>query len=119
MPGEIIQVVTTTAEKDSAEKIGAAILNRRLGACVQISGPVESSYWWNGRIETAREYLCTIKTVKEKFAQVERTIMELHSYDKPEIMATPVVEISAEYKAWLMEQLKPVKKVAAAKDEHP
>lgn len=117
MPGEIIQVVTTTAEKDSAEKIGTQILNRRLGACVQISGPVESSYWWNGRIETAREYLCTIKTTKEKFAQVEKTILELHSYDKPEILATPVVEITAEYKAWLLEQLKPVKKVAPVKDE--
>ncbi|QDU31432.1 Divalent-cation tolerance protein CutA [Anatilimnocola aggregata] len=118
MPGEIIQIVTTTSEKESAEKIGAQILNRRLGACVQISGPVESSYWWNGRIETAREYLCTIKTVKEKFAQVERTILETHPYDKPEILATAVVEISTDYKAWLMEQLKPVKKAAPVKEEN-
>src|SRR5688572_32403488 len=72
MPADIIQVVTTTAEKESAEKIGTKLLERRLAACVQISGPVESSYWWNGRIETAREYLCTIKTLRDRFAAVEK-----------------------------------------------
>jgi periplasmic divalent cation tolerance protein len=117
MAVEVIQVVTTTADKESAEKISTQILNRRLGACVQISGPVESSYWWNGRIETAREYLCTIKTLKEKFSSLEKLILEHHPYDKPEILATPVVEITAEYKAWLLEQLKPAKKVAPVKDD--
>ncbi len=110
MPAEIIQVVTTTADKESADKIAAQILHRRHGACVQISGPVESSYWWNGRIETAREYICTIKTLREKFSLVEKTILEFHPYDQPEILATPVVAITADYAAWLIEQLKPVTK---------
>lgn len=106
MPAEIIQVVTTTADKESADKIALQVLQRRHGACVQISGPIESSYWWNGRIETAREYTLTIKTLKEKFPQVEQTIIEFHPYDQPEILATPVVAIAADYAAWLQEQLK-------------
>jgi periplasmic divalent cation tolerance protein len=113
---EIIQVVTTTAEKESADKIGMKLLERRLAACVQISGPVESSYWWNGRIETAREYMCTIKTLRDRFAAVEKTILELHPYDQPEILATAVVEVTAEYRAWLLEQLRQPKKVAPAKE---
>lgn len=116
MAGEIIQVVTTTADKESADKIALQVLQRRHGACVQISGPIESSYWWNGRIETAREFTCTIKTLKEKFPQVEKTILEFHPYDQPEILATPVVAIAADYAAWLHEQLKPPP-VAAKKIE--
>src|ERR1043165_4370161 len=94
MPKEFIQIITTTADRDSADKIATNILNRRHGACVQISGPIESSYWWNGRLETAREYTCTIKTLRDKFAQVEKTILEFHPYDQPEILATPVVAIT-------------------------
>jgi periplasmic divalent cation tolerance protein len=116
MPKEFIQVVTTTADKEAADKIATHILNRRHGACVQINGPIESSYWWNGRIETAREYTVAIKTLREKFPQVEKTILEFHPYDQPEILATPVVEIAADYAAWLVEQLQPPKKVVA-KDE--
>ena len=41
MAGEIIQVVTTTADKESAEKIALNVLQRRHGACVQIGGPIE------------------------------------------------------------------------------
>lgn len=112
MPADLIQVVTTTAEKDSAEKIGTRLLEKRLAACIQISGPVESSYWWNGRIETAREYLCTIKTLRDRFAAVEKVILDLHPYDQPEILATPVIEVTADYRAWLLEQLRQPKKAA-------
>lgn len=104
MAVEPIQVVTTTAEKKDAEKIAAALLKERLAACVQISGPIESSYWWNGRLETDREYLCTIKTRKDRLPALEAAIKELHPYEIPEIVATPIVAISAEYLAWLKEQ---------------
>lgn len=117
MPHEFIQVVTTTADKEAADKIALQVLQRRHGACVQINGPIESSYWWNGRIETAREYTCTIKTLRDRFPQVEKTILEFHPYDSPEILATPVVAVTAEYAAWLVEQLQPPKKVVPAKDD--
>ena len=117
MTVESIQVVTTTAERKDADALAKAVLDKRLGACVQISGPIESSYWWNGRIETAREYTCTIKTLRDRFPQVEKTILEFHPYDSPEILATPVVAVTAEYAAWLVEQLQPPKKLAPAKDD--
>jgi len=112
MPADLIQIVTTTADKESAEKIGTKLLEKRLAACVQISGPVDSSYWWNGRIETAREYLCTVKTLRDRFAAVEKIILDLHPYDQPEILATSVVEVTAEYRVWLLEQLRQPRKVA-------
>jgi periplasmic divalent cation tolerance protein len=106
MKHEAIQVVTTTADKSDADKIAVAVLEKRLAACVQVSGPIDSRYWWNQRIETAREWLCTIKTRRDLYGKLERLLIELHPYDQPEIIATPIVEISAGYAKWLNEQVK-------------
>jgi periplasmic divalent cation tolerance protein len=106
MRNDIIQVFTTTAERADADKIAAALLERRLAACVQVSGGLESSYWWNSRIERSKECLVIIKTVKPLYKKLEAALLELHPYDAPEILATPVVEVSPAYAKWLVEQLK-------------
>ncbi len=102
---ETIQVSTTTATKADAERIAAALVEQRLAACVQVSGPIHSCYRWQGEIETAEEWLCSAKTTREAYDQVEQAIRELHSYDEPEIMAVPIVAGSAGYLAWLREQV--------------
>lgn len=107
MADEIIQVVTTTADKQDADTLAQALLAKRLAGCVQISGPIESSYWWNGRIETAREWICTIKTIRSLYPQVEKALLDEHPYDQPEVMALAVTNVSAGYARWLHEQLKP------------
>ena len=107
---EALQVVTTTAEKKDAENLAQAILEKRLGACVQISGPIESRYWWNGRIETAAEWFVTIKTRRDLYKPLEKLLLELHPYDQPEIIATAVAEVSSGYLRWLSEQVSGVAK---------
>lgn len=107
MPGiEAIQVVTTTSERKDADAIATAVLEGRLAACVQVSGPIDSSYWWNGRIDTAREWLLTLKTRRDVFPKLEKLILALHPYDQPEIVATPIVEISSGYQKWLADEVK-------------
>ena len=103
---DAIQVVTTTAEKADADRLAAAVLEKRLAACVQVAGPIDSSYWWNQRIDTAREWTCTIKTRRDFYPKLEKLLLELHPYDQPEIIALPIVEISAGYAKWLSEQVK-------------
>jgi len=105
MRAEAIQVLTTTAEKKDAEALAQAVLDRRLAACVQIGGPIESRYWWNNRVETATEWTVTIKTRRDLYKPLEKLLLELHPYDQPEIMATPLVEVSAGYLKWLCEQV--------------
>lgn len=100
-----IQVVTTTAKKQEALKIASTLVNRRQAACVQIGGPVTSVYRWNGEIESAEEWICTIKTTDDAFSNVESTIRELHSYDEPEIVATEIVRGSASYLRWLVAEV--------------
>ena len=98
---DAVQIVTTTASKADAEKIARALVERRLAACVQIGGPITSCYHWQGQVETAEEWLCTIKTRRDLYSQVEAAIQELHPYQTPEILATQVVEGSREYLQWL------------------
>lgn len=105
MRSEAIQVMTTTAEKKDAEALAQAVLQRRLGACVQISGPIESRYWWNNRLESASEWSLAIKTRRDLYKPLETLLLELHPYDQPEIVATPIVEVSAGYWKWLNEQV--------------
>jgi periplasmic divalent cation tolerance protein len=96
-----IQVVTTTDSKESADRIAHHLLERRLAGCVQIAGPITSSYWWEGRIQTAEEWYCVIKTAKSRYADVEREIRAVHGYDEPEILSFAVTGGSATYLAWL------------------
>ncbi len=100
-----IQVITATASKAEAERIAQALLEKRLAACVQIVGPMESLYWWRGKIERSEEWLCVAKSELALFSQLEETIKALHSYEVPEIVAVPVVAGSAEYLQWLQEEL--------------
>lgn len=100
-----VQVLTTTASKGEAERIAQALLERRLAACVQIVGPVESLYWWHGKIERSEEWLCIAKSEHALFKHIEETIKSLHSYEVPEILAVPVVAGSESYLRWLSEQV--------------
>jgi periplasmic divalent cation tolerance protein len=106
MQPEAIQIVTTTAERADAESLARAVLQQRLAACAQISGPIESLYWWNNRLESAAEWMVTVKTRRDLYPSAERLLLELHPYDEPEIMATPVVEVSPGYLKWLHEQVR-------------
>jgi periplasmic divalent cation tolerance protein len=98
---DYIQVMTTTAAKADAQRIAGALVQERLAACVQVLGPIESTYRWQGAVETAEEWLCLIKSRRELFPQIEEAIRRNHPYQVPEILAIPVVAGSAAYLAWL------------------
>jgi periplasmic divalent cation tolerance protein len=99
--GEFIQVTTTASTREEAAKIAAALLERRLAACVQVVGPIESHYRWKGRIEQSTEWLCLIKTIRAKYPAVEAAIRANHSYEVPEIVACPIELGSGPYLDWL------------------
>jgi periplasmic divalent cation tolerance protein len=104
---DFVQVVTTAASREDAGTIARRLLADRLAGCVQVSGPIESSYRWEGDIETAREWYCVIKTSRALFPEVERAIRSVHPYDEPEILAVPVVLGSDGYLGWLAGALRP------------
>jgi len=104
--GKTIQVITTTETKADAQAIARALVEKRLAGCVQIIGPITSTYWWEGKIKTAEEWLCLIKSRRALYEALEETIREVHPYDVPEILAVPVVAGSKSYLDWLDGELK-------------
>ena len=102
---QTIQITTTTESREQAEKIAQALVESRLAACVQITGPIHSVYRWQEKIECADEWFCTIKTRQALFSKVETSIRQLHPYQCPEILATPILAGSDAYLQWLAEQL--------------
>jgi len=96
-----LQVITTTGQKDDARKLASALVEARLAGCVQVLGPITSTYRWQGAVHTGEEWLCFIKTSDDRYPALEEAIRGLHPYDVPEIIAVPVVEGSRSYLDWL------------------
>lgn len=96
-----VQVMTAAGSRDEADAIAAALLNARLAACVQVIGPVQSRYRWQGRVEAAEEWLCVIKTTAAAAERAMAEISRVHSYDTPEITVTAIVGGAPSYLAWI------------------
>ena len=101
-----ILVLTTAGSKDEARKIGRALVERLLVACVNIIPQVGSIYRWEGEVEEAEEWLLIVKTTRAAFERVRDAINELHSYDVPECIAVSIESGSITYLAWLGESVK-------------
>ncbi len=102
---DCIEVVTTTERREDADRIALALVEARLAACVQVAGPITSTYRWRGKIETTQEWQCRAKTNRRQFDKVEQAIRRIHSYEVPEILALPILAGSADYLAWMDEEL--------------
>lgn len=98
---DYIQVVTTTDKEADAQRIARSLVETRLAACVQVFGPVLSTYRWQGAIETNREWQCWAKTRRDLFERIEQAIRQIHPYEVPEILAVPILAGSESYLAWL------------------
>lgn len=102
----VVQVVTTTETKEEAHQIATAVVEQHLAACVQVLGPITSIYWWQGKVETAEEWLCLIKSRQSAYPELEQAIRTLHSYEVPEILCFATVNGSQDYQAWLLAHVK-------------
>jgi periplasmic divalent cation tolerance protein len=94
-------VLTTVPSRELGTQIADAVVGEALAACVNVVGPIESTYRWQGALCRDPEYLLVIKTTRAAYAQLEARIAALHTYDVPEIVALPIACGSAAYLAWL------------------
>jgi len=105
MKKDFVIIFVTCASKKEAEKIVAALLNKRMVACGNIVGGVESKFWWKGKIDSAKETLLILKTKAAKFRAVGKEVERLHSYDVPELIAMPIVRGSKKYLNWINDNI--------------
>ena len=101
---DAVQISTTTAERSDAQRIATALVAQRLAACVQVRGPIESTYRWKDQVDTSVEWMCTIKTQAELFEQVADAIRQLHPYEEPEIIKFAIDDASDGYRNWVIDQ---------------
>lgn len=95
-------VLTTVADEADARQLARAIVEARLGACVQAT-PLHSTYVWAGAVCEAAEVQLAIKTVVGRYAALETFIRERHGYDTPEIVRIPIAAAQARYLRWLVD----------------
>lgn len=94
-------VVTTTVDSEAAaRRLAEAMVAEGLAACVQVSGPIQSLFRWQGELTWAAEWTCAAKTTPEAAPALMTRLHALHPYDVPEVLATRV-DGSAPYLAWV------------------
>ena len=101
MPHEFVQLQTTLDDREQAEKLIRDAVECRLSACGQLLGPVNSTYWWNGAVEEAAEWLCVFKTTGALAASLERWIIKRHPYEVPEVVTVGIADVSKSYGEWI------------------
>ena len=95
-------VTTTVNTREAADRLAESLVDRRLAACAQVSGPVASTYRWRGAVEHATEWICELKTTRARLAALEAALPALHPYELPELTVVPLGG-SAAYLAWIEE----------------
>jgi periplasmic divalent cation tolerance protein len=101
---QFLQVQTTTDSRAEAMELARTAVEARLAACAQVAGPIASTYWWGEGIERAEEWLLMLKLPASGFQALAEFLAEEHSYDEPEIVATPIVAGSESYLSWIAEE---------------
>lgn len=96
-----IFVYITCASSDEARRIGHALVEARLAACVNLIPGMSSIYWWQGKMEEGRETVLIAKTRQSLLDALTQRVKALHSYACPCVVAFPVHGGNADYIAWI------------------
>jgi periplasmic divalent cation tolerance protein len=101
-------IVTTTVDSaDVASYLSRVAVEARVAACGQVSGPITSTYWWDGELRTAQEWALVFKTPQALARPLVDLLQANHPYDVPEILVTPVTGGNPAYLEWVAEQTLP------------
>ncbi|GLW10311.1 hypothetical protein Misp01_54390 [Microtetraspora sp. NBRC 13810] len=104
---EFIEVHVTAGDRDEAERMCSAVVERRLASAAQVVAPISSTYWWAGEVRRSEEWLVFMKTTGDRFEELAACVRELHSYEVPQIIAVPLVYGTADYLEWIRRETSP------------
>jgi periplasmic divalent cation tolerance protein len=103
--GNPIVVLVTAGSQEEAKRISDVLLERRLVACANVFGDVQSFFWWKGELDSAKEHLLVMKSRGELLEEIVRVVREVHTYETPEVVALPIVGGNPDYLAWIEESV--------------
>lgn len=102
---QCLVVLVTCPTRHVATRLATTLVRARLAACVNLVSGVSSLFWWQGRVDRAREILLMIKTTARRFEALRRAVQQLHPYDVPEIISLPIGQGHPAYLAWIAESV--------------
>ena len=105
-PFSHIVLFITTADNEEAQRIADLLLEARKAACVNIVSWVSSSFWWQGKLEQAKESLLIVKSRASALDEIVDLVKKHHSYDVPEIIALPIIGGNPDYLNWMGNEVK-------------
>lgn len=100
----MILIYITCENVDQAKKIGKHLLEKRLCGCFNIIDGMKATYWWppkKGKIEESNETILLVKTLQEKFDEIEKEVLKLHFSDTPCLIAIPTTHVAKKYLEWI------------------
>ncbi|WP_283133937.1 divalent-cation tolerance protein CutA [Rhizohabitans arisaemae] len=99
-----VEVHVTAGTREEVVRIADAVVEGRVAAGAQISGPISSTYRWKGEIQRNNEYLVLMKTTQQRLDALVKVVRETHFYETPEIVAAPIEGGLAKYRDWITEE---------------
>ncbi len=105
MAGDYIVVLVTVNSGEQARHISDLLVLRRLIACANIVGGVQSFFWWKGNVDCSAELLLIMKSRRELLDEITRLVRENHEYEVPEVVAMPIVGGNPDYLRWIDESV--------------
>jgi periplasmic divalent cation tolerance protein len=103
MEADYLLIFSTCPDKATADSIAQALINAKLAACVQISQPIVSVYYWDNQVCQSQEIQLQIKCRALHYQAIEQLVIQLHPYEVPELIATPITHGLAPYLTWIKE----------------
>jgi periplasmic divalent cation tolerance protein len=98
---DLVTVMTTCPDEDTAKRIAVVLVSEQLAACVQRISGLHSTYVWQGKLQDEAEVLLLIKTVKYAIPALAERVRSLHPYEVPELLAIPVSWGNDVYAEWV------------------
>lgn len=105
LTGGCVEIRTTFPSRSAAEACAERLVRERLAACVQVEGPVSSTYAWQGQVERADEWRCSCKTTQAAQTACIAAIVSAHEYRTPQVVVAPLTATPA-YAAWITETVR-------------
>ena len=99
-------IYMTAGSKTEAQKIGKALVESRLAACVNILDNMQSIYRWDEKIQEDSEVVLIAKSTETLVPQLIDKVKSLHSYDCPCIVSLPVLDGYPPFLDWVRTEVK-------------
>lgn len=101
MNSHLSLLYTTFPHEEKILEVSRQLLEKKLVACVNILGPIQSLYVWQGSLEKQQEVAVLLKTTKDKIPHAIKALEDLHPYETPSIMEIPLDRISNSFCKWV------------------